>query len=165
MTFVIGDEDTVIHPAFHEADDALATLITACRRSLWLRVPQLDALTAAGQVCEALKTLALSSEKVDIRILYDSQALAVRNGHRLVHLARRLPSRLQLRQTQQDDQDDQACHAIGDGTGLFDATGWPRPDRLILCTHSLPRGPRLARHFQTLWERAGSNPEIRELRL
>ena len=165
MVFVIGDDDTLLHPEFGEAGAALASLISACRRSLWLRVPELDALTADSAVCDALKRLALSSAKTDIRIQYDSQDKAVRNGHRLVHLARRLPSRIQMRQSQDDDRDNQLCFAIGDGTGLFEAPGWPRPGRIDLCGHRLPRAPRLARQFQEHWERAASSIELRELRL
>ncbi|MCG8394510.1 MAG: hypothetical protein MI745_15635 [Pseudomonadales bacterium] len=165
MPFVIGDDDTLLHPEFREAGAALASLVCACRRSLWLRVPELDALTADRQVCEAIKALALSSERVDIRIQYDNQENAVRNGHRLIHLARRLPSRIQLRQSQYDDQDNQQCFAIGDRTGLFEASGWPRPGRIDLCAHRLPRAPRLARQFQEEWERASASPELRELRL
>lgn len=165
MPFVIGDDDTLLHPEFREASAALATLIAACRRSLWLRIPALDGLTANRDLCDTLKLLALSSAKVDIRIQYDSEDNAVRNGHRLIHLARRLPSRIQLRQSQEDDRDGQLCFAIGDGTGLFEAPGWPRPSRLDLCAHGLPRAPRLARQFQEQWERAATSTELRELRL
>jgi hypothetical protein len=165
MPFVIGDDDTLLHPEFREASAALATLIAACRRSLWLRIPALDGLTANRDLCDTLKLLALSSAKVDIRIQYDSEDNAVRNGHRLIHLARRLPSRIQLRQSQEDDRDGQLCFAIGDGTGLFEAPGWPRPSRLDLCGHRLPRAPRLARQFQEQWERAATSTELRELRL
>ena len=165
MPFVIGDDDTLHHPEFHEAGTALASLILACRRSLWLRVPSLDNLTADRVVCDALKQLGLSSERGDIRIQYDSQDDAIRNGHRLIHLARRLPSRIQLRQSQDDDRDGQLCFAIGDNTGLFEASGWPRPARLDLCAHRLPRAPRLARQFQEQWERAFHSTELRELRL
>ena len=63
MPFVIGDDDTLLHPEFREASAALASLISACRRTLWLRVPELDGLTADNAVCDALKNLALSSEK------------------------------------------------------------------------------------------------------
>ena len=116
-------------------------------------------------MCSAIKALALSSARIDIRILFDSQESAVRNGHRLVHLSRRLPSRITLRQTQQDDNDAEQCFAIADGTGLFEASGWPRPGRLDLCAHRLPRAPRLGKQFQEHWERAGGSPELRELRL
>lgn len=165
MPLAIGTDDTLQSLSRSEASQALASLVAACSRSLWIRVPLLDELTADSEVCEAIKTMAISSERIDIRILFDDHDNAIRDGHRLVHLARRLPSRLQLRQTQQDDRDTRACHAIGDGTGLFEAKGWPRPDRVHLCGHRLPRAPRLARDFREHWERAGGNPELRELRL
>ncbi|EKF73635.1 hypothetical protein A11A3_12945 [Alcanivorax hongdengensis A-11-3] len=165
MFSTLGEDDTLLHPPRSQASEALAALIAASRRRLWLRLPQLDALTADARVCDALKALALTSARVDIRVLYDDAGEAVRSGHRLIHLARRLPSRLTLKQTQEDDRDDQQCHAIGDGVALFEARGWPRPARLDLCARHLPRAPRLARDFETLWERAGGNPELRELRL
>lgn len=165
MAFEIGKDDTLLSLPHGEASQGLASLIEGCRRTFWLRLPLLDGLTADSAVCDAIKTLAISSERVDIRILFDSQEAAIRDGHRLIHLARRLPSRLQLRQTQQDDRDELACHAIGDGTGLFEAKGWPRPARIHLCGHRLPQAPRLARDFQNIWERAGGNPELRELKL
>mgnify|MGYP000143529324 CR=1 FL=1 len=37
MQLVIGDDDTLHHPDRHHAGHALATLIGASRRSLWLR--------------------------------------------------------------------------------------------------------------------------------
>lgn len=165
MALNIGEDTTVQHPPASQASATLAMLISACQRSLWLRVPVLDFLTADIDVCDAIRHLALSSPRVDIRLLFDDPDQAVRNGHRLIHLARRLPSRLTLRQTQQDDRDEQQCFAIGDSTALFEARGWPRPARLSLCAHHLPRAPQLARQFQGHWERAGGNPEIRELRL
>ena len=165
MSFEIGLDDTLLTLPYGEARQGLASLVSGCRRTLWLRIPVLDALTADTAVCEAIKTLALSSARVDIRVLFDDQEAAIRDGHRLIHLARRLPSRIQLRQTQQDDRDPLACHAVGDGTGLFEAKGWPRPARVHLCGHRLPQAPRLARAFEVLWERAGGNPELRELRL
>ena len=165
MPFEIGKNETLLSVKHSEASQALASLIRASRRSLWLRVPLLDPLTADSAVCDAIKSLALSSQRVDIRVLFDDQEAAIRDGHRLIHLARRLPSRLQLRQSQDDDRDPQACFGIGDGTGLFEAKGWPRPVRIHLCGHRLPLAPRLARDFQAIWERGGSNPELRELRL
>lgn len=165
MPLQIGQDDTLHSLSRSEASPGLAQLIEACNRTLWLRLPLLDELTADSDVCDAIKALAISSERVDIRILVDDPDNALRDGHRLIHLARRLPSRLQLRQTQKDDRDDKTCHVIADGTGLFEAKGWPRPARIHLSAHRLPHAPRLARDFQTIWERAGSNPGFRELRL
>ncbi|HAI25397.1 MAG TPA: hypothetical protein DEH09_13290, partial [Alcanivorax sp.] len=132
---------------------------------LWLRVPQLDALSNDGDVLDALKSLALSSPRADLRVLFDDAGHAVKTGHGLIHLGRRLPSRLQLRQTQADDADPRLCFAVADRTGLFEAHGWPRPERLTLCAHALPLGPRRADEFAHVWERGRANRELRELRL
>lgn len=158
MHLVIGDDDTLHHPARSNASLALASLIGASRRRLWLRVPTLDGLTGDAAVCDAIKVLALSNARTDIRILFDSMENAVRNGHRL-------PSRITLRQTQPDDNDAQQCFAIGDNSSLFEASGWPRPARLDLCGHRLPQAPRLAQQFLEHWARGRASTELRELRL
>lgn len=163
MDVRIGEDSTLHHPS--SATAGLAALIRASERRLWLRVPELDALTNDGDVLEALKRLALSSSRADVRILFDDAERAVKTGHGLVHLSRRLPSRLQLRQTQADDADPGLCFAVADRTGLFEAHGWPRAERLDLCAHALPRGPRRADEFARVWERGRANRELRELRL
>lgn len=163
MDLRIGEDSTLLHPS--SATAALAALIRAGRRRLWLRVPQLDALSNDGDVLDALKSLALSSPRADLRVLFDDAGHAVKTGHGLIHLGRRLPSRLQLRQTQADDADPRLCFAVADRTGLFEAHGWPRPERLTLCAHALPLGPRRADEFAHVWERGRANRELRELRL
>ncbi|MFT6600141.1 MAG: hypothetical protein ACJATD_000990 [Alloalcanivorax sp.] len=163
MDVRIGEDRTLHHPPCAAA--ALAALIRASGRRLWLRVPELDALSNDGDVLAALKSLALSSPRADLRVLFDDAGRAVKNGHGLIHLSRRLPSRLQLRQTQADDADPRLCFAVADRTGLFQAPGWPRPERLDLCAHALPLGPRRAEEFARTWERAHGNQELRELHL
>lgn len=163
MDIRIGEDRTLHHPSCATA--ALAALIRAGRRRLWLRVPELDALSNDGHVLDALKSLALSSPRADLRVLFDDAGRAVKTGHGLIHLGRRLPSRLQLRQTHADDADPRLCFAVADRTGLFQAPGWPRPERLDLCAHALPLGPRRAEEFARAWERGRANRELRELRL
>ena len=116
MRVRLGEDDTLHHPDPTRAAEALAALIRACRRRLWLRVPALDALTADPAVLDALKALALSSPQADLRVLFDDVDQAVKRGHGLVHLARRLPSRLHLRQTQPDDADPALCFAVAERT-------------------------------------------------
>ena len=161
----LGEDSALYHPDVEGAEEALASLIRACTRRIWIRVPSLDRLTADPRVLDALKALALSSPRADPRVLFDDADAAIRSGHGLVHLARRLPSRILLRQTHPDDADPDRCFAVADRTGLFEAAGWPRPERLDLCAHALPRGPRLANAFNDTWERARGNPALRELHL
>ncbi|HEX5678688.1 MAG TPA: hypothetical protein VFX91_12045 [Alcanivorax sp.] len=49
----------------------------------------------------------------DLRILFDDVDQAVKRGHGLIHLSRRLPSRLHLRQTQAEDAEPGLCFAVG----------------------------------------------------
>lgn len=165
MDLRLGEDDTLHHPGVDQAPAALADLIRAATRRLWLRVPALDHLTAEPTVLSAFKALALSSPHADLRVLFDDADGAVKSGHRLVHLARRLPSRIRLRQTQPEDADPALCFAVADRSGLFEAAGWPRPERLDLCAHALPRGPRRAQVFSEVWERSRGNRELRELHL
>ena len=143
MDLRIGEDSTLLHPS--SATAALAALIRAGGRRLWLRVPQLDPLSNDGDVLDALKSLALSSPRADLRVLFDDAGHAVKTGHGLIHLGRRLPSRLQLRQTQADDADPRLGVAVAPRAGPVAAHGPPRPAPLARCAHARPPRPRRAR--------------------
>jgi len=68
MQLVIGDDDTLHHPDRHHAGHALATLIGASRRSLWLRVPTLDALTDVDRDGFGLFRYPIDSNSFDANI-------------------------------------------------------------------------------------------------
>lgn len=144
---------------------ALAALIDDCRTGLSLRLPTLDPLCGDDPVIPALRALALSSERVRIRLLYDDHNRATALGHRLVPLARRLPSRLALRLSHPEDRDPALCFAVADQAVLFDLAGWPRPDNARLFHDRRPLAARRARWFDEQWQRARQDPELRELHL
>ena len=144
---------------------ALAALIGDCRTGLSLRLPALDLLCGDDPVVPALRALALSSERVRIRLLYDNHNRATALGHRLVPLARRLPSRLALRLSHPEDRDPALCFAVADQAVLFDVAGWPRPDNARLFPYRRSLAARRARWFDEQWQRSRQDPELRELHL
>lgn len=144
---------------------ALAALVHQCRTGLSLRLPVLDTLCGDERVVRALRELALSSERVRIRLLYDDHNRATAHGHPLVPLARRLPSRLALRLSHPEDRDDTLCFAVADQALLLECAGWPRPDNARLFQDRRPLAARRARRFDEHWQRSRPDPELRELHL
>jgi len=144
---------------------ALAALIRRCRNGLSLRLPALDTLCGDDLVVQALRELALSSDRVRIRLLYDDHNRATARGHRLVPLARRLPSRLTLRLSHPEDRDDTLCFAVADHSLLFDCGGWPRPDNARLFHDRRSLAARRGRLFDEHWERGRVDAELRQLHL
>lgn len=147
-----------------DAAQTLSRLIQNTQQ-LRLRSPSLDSLNGDKHVCEAIKHLALRSDRPVIWILFDDIGDAVKQGHRLIHLSRRLPSRIQLRQSNKDDHNDNQWYALGDSTRLFEAPGWPQPRHLQHYASHIPRGPQRKQQFQDEWERSRGCAELRELRL
>ena len=144
---------------------ALAALIRQGRTQLHLRLPALDALCGDGAVIKALRELALSSERVRIRLLYDDHNRATARGHPLVPLARRLPSRLALRLSHREDRDPGLCFAVADQSWLMECAGWPRPENARLFDDRRPLAVRRAASFNDQLQRGLQDPELRELHL
>lgn len=144
---------------------ALAALVRQGRTELCLRLPALDALSGDDAVVRALRALALSSERVRIRLLYDDHNGATARGHRLVPLARRLPSRLALRVSHREDRDPGLCFMVADRSLLLECAGWPRPDNARLFDDRRPLAARRVASFNDQWQRSLQDPELRELHL
>ena len=164
MSFVIGDDDTLITLTRSQASEGLARLAHACKRRLWLRVPTLDALTADDQVVDAIKALAIASERSDVRVLFDDQQEAVRNGHRLIHLGADCPHAFNFARTSRTT----ATRRPATRLGIIPAFSKPsaaRPRRIHLCGITACR----ERHaLPGIFKRFGNGlhqPGTRELRL
>lgn len=108
--------------------------------------------------------LARSGPHARIEILVFDPRAAVREGHRLIELARRLSSFIELRQVHEDYQRDPAAFALFDERGLI-----YRPLHALYNGFADYNAPNecLEKHkfFQSIWERSGPVQEFRRLYL
>lgn len=99
-----------------------------------------------------------------LAILVIDPGPAIRLGHRLVDLARRLPSVVQLRRAGEPDRDYPAAFVLNDAGGYYYRES---ADRAEGHGHSVDRvgNARLRTQWNALWDRSEEDPELRQLSL
>ncbi|MBB5206667.1 GNAT family N-acetyltransferase [Chiayiivirga flava] len=146
--------------------DLTLRLVAQARRRLWLYTRDLDALLyATPDMLQAIKTFALSNREALVRVLLHDPATAVRNGHGLIALAHRLPSRIEMRVIgEEPDTQYAGAFACEDSGGyLFRPVGTRFEGTADL--HGPGRQRQLREYFEQVWERAAPSPELRPVQL
>ena len=133
-------------------------LVSTARRQLRIFSPRLDhEVFDREAMCDAITALARNSRYCDIRILICDSRPLVKLGHRLLTLARRLPSSIHIQKLGQhpDLPDDSFVVRDNDGTIYkpvdCDHDGFYEP-------HSPATAKRLVDQFDELWHRRISFP-------
>ena len=144
-------------PAGRREETAAARLqlLTDARHRLALRLPLLGPDSYASvQELDQLRRIAISGRGAQIRILLHDPAAALRGDHRLVALAQRLPSTIQIR-TPVEEIDlgyPSACLLNDVGGYLFQPEAGRPQGRAA--RHDRAGHAPLQQHFDEVWERA-----------
>jgi hypothetical protein len=135
------------------------------RRSLHLFTADLDPLVydEPGFV-EAAARMARSHPRARVLVLVHDADLAAKRGHRLVTLAQRLSSRVEIRKTPAEFVGSGDTFLVADTTGYL-----RRPIASRFEGEACFRDPFGARglqeRFEEAWERAHADPQLRRLRV
>ncbi|WP_049622866.1 GNAT family N-acetyltransferase [Frateuria defendens] len=139
----------------HELAASRLQLLAAARRQVAIRLPRLgpDAYQDEAELAE-LRRLAVAGRGAQIRLLLGDPAAALREGHRLVALAQRLPSVIQIRVPTAEGElaDLSACLLTDTGGYLFQADA-AQPAGHGALEDRAAQAP-LRRQFEAAWERA-----------
>ena len=111
-----------------------------------------------------MRQLALRSRHSRIRVLVKDSHRAVKDGHRLVELARHLSSFIEIRKAHEDARDAAEAFLIADGIGTLHRTLASRFEGTVNFRAPL-HARRLAQWFTEVWERSAPDPELRRLHL
>lgn len=134
------------------------------RHRLWIYSRDLDKRLYDREVfLDQVKRVALSGRGAEIRVLIHEPRIAVQDGHRLLHLAQRLPSFIQLRVPRaEEDLQYPSAFLLNDAGGYFFR---PLGNRFEGegRSRAVGRHGALREHFERVWERAESDPELRRL--
>ncbi|MET0226706.1 MAG: GNAT family N-acetyltransferase [Dokdonella sp.] len=147
-----------------QALSAVSALLADASHDVSIYTRDLDpALFDVPATLEALKRIALSGRRAQIRIIVHDPRKPLADGHRLIALAQRLPSAVSLR-TPVDQRDLQypAAFLINDRRGyLFRPLG----SRLEGegSTYAPGRHAQLRGLFDEIWERCAPSTEVRQL--
>lgn len=148
-----------------ELRDATLALLGGARNEICIYSRDLEPrLYEDSEVVEAIRSVALSGRRARVRILLQDTARVVRDGHRLVDLAQRLPSIVHIRRVSNEDAGYPSAYALTDGGGYLFRTFGDRFEAVGDVCYP-PRSDELKRLFDEVWERAESPPELRRLGL
>ncbi len=126
--------------------------------------PQLLNSTAA---IDALRTLALrpsNSVGGQIRVLLQNTYRAVKDGHRLIELSRRLPDAFSFRCPVAEDLHYAGAFLLNDRFGYIERRFGDRFE-FVGDLYGIAEQSRLKRYFDEVWERAVPASELRRLSL
>ena len=144
---------------------AAAILAAQARRQLELFSPDMEpAIYDQAPFIDALSQLAVSSPRARIRILAKDFERTVKEGHRLVELARRLSSHIEIRHVHEDYRDNNETFLLVDDYGLLHRRHAPRFEGNFSCKAPL-EVRRLRAFFDEVWERSEPAADLRRLHL
>ncbi len=162
--FRLGNSDSLLRldgPA--EFSRATQALLQQVRRKLYILSTDFEPERYNTQeFADALSAFVRRNRYTQARILIADPDVAVRWGHKVVSLSRRLHSRLSIRQLHQEDLPLTEAWMLADDIGLL------KRDSLealkgTLSAKSIPHAQRMARRFDELWERSHEIADFRIL--
>ncbi|MEM7084190.1 MAG: hypothetical protein AAF465_15785 [Pseudomonadota bacterium] len=144
---------------------ATLDVVKSARRSISIFTQELDpSVYDRIEFLDAVKQLILTHKFSRIQILLVSPMDAVKNGHRLVELARRFSTFFEIRRVDPEFINRKDAFLVADESGVvyrLDATRWEG----IADTNA----PRIAQKyldiFEEAWQRSEPEPEFRRLHL
>lgn len=114
------------------------------------------------ELAQAVSELARRSKYSWVRVLVQDTATIVRDGHRLVEVARRLSSRVEIRQAHPDFAQVHRAFVVVDGVGLILRPVGDRYDGTA--NFHAPMAAREEAHlFRRVWDRSAPAPDLRRL--
>jgi len=160
----ITDGDIALHTIEENRSTALA-LAQQANRYIQIATRDMDALLYDNEpFVDALSTLARSHAKSHIDILVWDSMSAVKQGHRLITLAQRLSSYVQIRKPAEEHAKFTEAFLIADGIGYMSRNLAERYEGVASFN-----GPLKARHlseqFTAMWEKATPDPQLRRLNI
>lgn len=147
-----------------EAIAAIADLLADAKYEIAIYSRDLDpVLLDLPAIIEAIKRVALSGRRARVRILVQEPRKPLADGHRLLALAQRLPSLIELR-TPLDEHDRHYASAflINDRRGYLFRTLASRNEGEG-STYAPGRHAQLREYFDQVWERSVPSEELRQL--
>ena len=144
---------------------ALRSVMVDPRRDVNIYSPYLDHLLFnRDEVVDPLSQFARRAPLAQLNILIHSSDLIVSRGHRLLALARRLESKIEIRRVPDELGSDASSYVTWDNHGY-----WLMPDfreyEAMSNVYDPAQANRLNERFGYLWQRSTPDPELRLLRL
>ncbi len=143
---------------------AIAELLSDASYDIAIYTRDLDAiLFDVPATLDAIKRIALSGKRAQVRILVHDARSPLANGHRLITLAQRLPSTIAIRTpVEERDQQYPSAFLINDRCGYLFRVLASRVEGEG-STYAPGRHAQLRAFFDQVWERSEPSEELRQL--
>lgn len=164
--FILGQTDVLV-PLETSEEHRLATarMVQQCRRTVYIVSPNLDpAVYDVAEFCSTLMHVLLENRRMKVRVLvHDAQSL-VRHSHRLLGVAGRLPSFVEIRKPGPDHKDYNGGMFIADGKGYVTRrTG----ERYVgqANFHDPREAALLIEEFEEMWQKSTVDADLRKFHI
>lgn len=164
--FILGETDIRVELShLVMLQNAAIALLAQSKREILIVTPDLEhARFDNDEFINALSAFSRSSRYTVTRLLIANPSMAVAEGHRLVKLARKLSSLIDIRQLHDDDIDVSQPQAwiVADDIGLLRCTNRD-PWQGSLLPKGTPYAQQARTRFMEWWERGAEIQDFREL--
>ena len=153
------------HRGERECVAALTGLLAEPQRSMNVYSPYLDhTLFDVQEVVDGVSAFVRRGPPAHLRVLIHTSDLVVGRGHRLLELARRMDSKIEIRRVPDELASDTHTYVTWDQRGYWLMPDFREYDGLSNLYDPV-QANRLDERFDYLWERSHPDPELRTLRL
>ena len=163
---VLGETDTpVILESSDDCLQAATALALQTHRTLCIFTHDLDRKVYGDQAfVDAVSELARRHRLSWVRVLVQNTSRAIRSGHRLVELARRLPSRVEIRLVGHQYQSYNRAFLLADESGLLLRDDAIRYDGTCYF-HNPTEARAYTQIFRKVWDVSAPDPNLARLSL
>lgn len=164
--FKLGEQSDIVHlESMQENRDVSLAMVQQASRSIHLFTQDFDPLIYdTPSFVDAIKNVAINNTRSFVQIIVKDSSKAVLHGNRLIELARRLSSYIQIRKASIEYNEYNAAYLVADGTGYIRRTNASRYEG-IACFNNRNDCRHLINFFETAWEKATPDPELRRLHI
>lgn len=164
--YKLGEEgDDVLMNSTEDNFEASLSLVKQAEHTLDIFTRDLETrIYNNSQFSDAVKDLALANKSVKIRILVIDPDYAIKHGHSLITLSRRLPSYIEVRKVHEDYASIPAAYLIVDHRGVMHRNIATRYEGTV--NYNLPmRASELLRTFNEIWDKSKTYIDFKHLNI
>ncbi|HKK06811.1 MAG: hypothetical protein P8Y53_17005 [Pseudolabrys sp.] len=158
-------EGDIILESSEDCREVALALARQAHRSLHIFGQELDpAVYDSSEFNQAVRDVAIAHPSNQIKVLVHDADSVIKRGHRLIELARRVTSHIEIRKLTEDYAHYNEAYLIADGRGLLYRKHAGRYDGIAAFNDPM-RARELVRFFEEAWQRSQQFREFRRLQV
>lgn len=162
--YILGENNTDIPIDTSEDNHAAALrLVSQGGRSLDIFSRDLEARIYDNmEFADAVRSLAIKTRDLHVRILVIDPDFIIKHGHRLVELARRLTSHMEIRKVHEDYCNNPEAYLVVDNRGLLHRKLASRYEAVVNFNNPMT-ATELHNQFSEIWDRSKQYMDFKRL--